>query len=501
MNRDYLYRSFSAGTSGENFLNIYETIRREVGNYDGTAVIDRGQSRSYPELFREADRLRSGLASLGVAPLARVGLLADDSFEYIAASLAILAMNAALVPVSTRTVPSEREAIPEKLVLNFLLCSRDYAGKDDLPVSGFPGFFLRPLKKEITPLPLPDGKIPAFIRFSSGTTGDSKGVVISHRSVIERTDSCTALQVERGEYVFWVLDMAFHFVVTILLFLRKSAAIVICGQPLMEKMVRAFRDYPLNLLYATPYHFRLMTHSDEFMRGSLSGVRRAFSTAMKLENADAEAFERKFGFPLTQAYGIIEVGLPCVNSTAKKDSVGRLQPAYEARIAEPDIQGIGRILLRGPGMFDAYLEPFRLRDELCPDGWFDTGDLGYLDSERDLFIIGRSKNVINFAGMKIFPYEVESVLNAHEWVRESRVTSKPFPGFGEVPVAQIVPVSFDALPENWIDLLRRHCFANLAEYKVPKYFELVDSLPHTSSGKIIRQQPTERIHEYDARKT
>jgi len=484
----------------EEFLNIYETIRQEVGNHEGTAVIDRGQCRSYPELFGKVDRLREGLVRLGVLPFARVGLLADDSCEYIEASLALLAMNAALIPVSTRTTAAERDVIPERLALNFLLCSREYALEGDLPIPVIDGFFLRPLKKEIIPIPLPDGRVPAFIRFSSGTTGDNKGVVISHHSVVERTASCTALQVGRGEYVFWVLDMAFHFVVTILLFLRKAATIVICGQPLMEKMVLSFRACPLNLLYATPYHYRLMTHSNEFTRDSLSKVRRAFSTAMKLENADAEAFERKFGFPLTQAYGIIEVGLPCVNSSAKKDSVGRLQEAYEVRIADPDVQGIGRILLRGPGMFDAYLSPFRLREEVCPGGWFDTGDLGYLDAERDLFIVGRSKNIINFAGMKIFPYEVESVLNAHEWVRESRVIPKPFPGFGEVPVAEIVPVS-SVLPENWRELLRRHCFAHLAEYKVPKNFELVDSIPHTSSGKIVRQKSTERIHEYDARKT
>ena len=98
------------------------------------------------------------------------------------------------------------------------------------------GLFLRILKKEIRKIELPEGRVPAFIRFSSGTTGGSKGVVLSHRAVIERTSACVGLGVTRGEYVFWVLDMAFHFVVTILLFLRKGAVIVICGQPLIEKM-------------------------------------------------------------------------------------------------------------------------------------------------------------------------------------------------------------------------------------------------------------------------
>lgn len=469
-------------------MNIYETIRREIGGYDGIAVIDRGREFSYHVLFQAADTLGVQFREAGMTAFARVGLLADDSCEYIAASLAVLSLNAALVPLSTRAAESERERMPAELELNFLLVSEPYRKEGDQPL--LHGLFLRILKKEIRKIELPEGRVPAFIRFSSGTTGGSKGVVLSHRAVIERTSACVGLGVTRGEYVFWVLDMAFHFVVTILLFLRKGAVIVICGQPLIEKMPEAFRRYPLNLLYATPYHYRLMTHSDDFTPPMLAGVRQAFSTAMKLEVADAEAFRAKFGLPLTQAYGIIEVGLPCINTSGmveKTASAGRVQDAYRIEIRDPDAGGTGSILIRGPGMFDAYLAPFRLRTELFPDGWFPTGDMGYVDEDGWLFIVGRSKNVINFAGMKIFPYEVESVLHEHPYVGESRVKGMPFPGFGEVPVAEIVLRENTELPENWRMELRRWCFRRLAEYKVPKDFIIVDSLPHTASGKLIRR--------------
>ena len=183
-------------------MNIYETIRSEIGGYDGIAVIDRGQEFSYHVLFRAADALGVQFREAGMTAFARVGLLADDSCEYIAASLAVLSLNAALVPLSTRAAESERERMPDELELNFLLVSEPYRKEGDQPL--LHGLFLRILKKEIRKIELPDGRVPAFIRFSSGTTGGSKGVVLSHRAVIERTSACVGLGVTRGEYVFWV---------------------------------------------------------------------------------------------------------------------------------------------------------------------------------------------------------------------------------------------------------------------------------------------------------
>lgn len=472
-------------------MNIFEQIVRETGDCRGTAVIDRGETYSYPELLEEVRLFASVLRTNGVRHLARVGILADDSYEYIVISLAVLSLNAAIVPLSTRASAEELEAMPAGVGLNVLICSSSRRKENDLslPVPGRfkERFFLRVLDEIIVPIPLPDGKIPAFIRFSSGTTGASKGVVLSHQSVLERTSACTGLGVVRGEHVLWVLDMAFHFVVTILLFLRKGAAIVICGQPIEQGMAAAVRAFPIRLLYATPYHYRLMTHSPEFTPDSLKQVRLAISTAMKLEPTDADLFRKKFSLPLSQAYGIIEVGLPCINSTEhpeKAASAGKLQDAYRIRIDSPDAEGHGDILIQGPGMFDAYLTPFRTREEACPGGWFRTGDIGFLDEERFLFIVGRSKNVINFAGMKIFPYEVETILNEHEFVGESRVSGIAMPGFGEIPAAEIVP-SAD-LPPDWREQLRKYCFARLAPYKVPKQFRIVRELPRTASGKLRR---------------
>ncbi len=472
-------------------MNLFEQIALENADCRGPAVIDRGMTCSYPELLNEVRAFASVLRENGVVPPARVGILADDSYEYIAASLAVLSLNAAIVPLSTRASAEELRAMPESVGLHFLLCGNAYRKPEDkpLPVPEHfrEEFFLRNYRRAVQPISLPGGNIPAFIRFSSGTTGTSKGVVISHKSVLERTAACTGLGVTRGEHVLWVLDMAFHFVVTILLFLRKGAVIVICGQPIERGMAEALRTWPIRLLYATPYHYRLMTRSPEYSSDSLKQVRLAVSTAMKLEAADAEAFQAKFHLPLSQAYGIIEVGLPCLNSTdrpEKSASAGRLQEAYRIRIDRPDAEGNGDILIQGPGMFDAYLTPFRTREELCPDGWFRTGDIGHLDGERYLFIVGRSKNVINFAGMKIFPYEVESVLNEHELVRESLVRGIPAPGFGELPVAEIVPAA--EMPPDWTELLRKYCFSRLAPYKVPKQFRLVGELPRTASGKLRR---------------
>jgi long-chain acyl-CoA synthetase len=146
-------------------------------------------------------------------------------------------------------------------------------------------------------------------------------------------------------------------------------------------------------------------------------------------------------------------------------------------------------MLKGPGMFDAYLEPFALAENIMTDGWFDTGDIGRLDDEGFLFIVGRMKNMINFIGMKIFPDEVEQLLLTSPLIAEVKVFGKPHHTFGEIPVAEvIIKKSVDGLNEREIiRALKTFCYQNLPDYSVPKEFKLVAEISKTASGKILRR--------------
>jgi acyl-CoA synthetase (AMP-forming)/AMP-acid ligase II len=135
-------------------------------------------------------------------------------------------------------------------------------------------------------------------------------------------------------------------------------------------------------------------------------------------------------------------------------------------------------------MFDAYVSPWMNREDALADGWFDTGDLGRLDDTGALFLLGRKKSVINFVGMKIFPFEVEEVLDTHPAVRESLVYGEPHPNYGQIPCARIVWKPGVAVPD--MNDLRRYCFERLAPHKVPKSFEVVEGLERTASGKLRR---------------
>lgn len=470
-------------------MNIYETILQENPCRKGCAVRDKGKAYSYEELFADTDSLAEILKEKGVKEADRCIFIADDSYCYIVYSLAILKLNAAIIPLSTRAVKTELETMLESLPWEHLIVPFEYKRETEYQEMPF-GFLLQKNTKTSAKTILPDGEFPAFIRFSSGTTGKNKGVILSHKSVLERTSACKKLDIRRGENVLWVLDMAYHFVVTILLFLRRGSCIVICEHPVESFMAECMRKYPITLLYATPYHYQIMAGSSLYPPELLKHLRMAVSTAMALPPECARKFYEKFAIPLNQAYGIIEIGLPCINpapsAAEKQRSVGQVQEAYSVRIDSPDSTGTGEILLKGPGMFDAYLSPFTLREQVCRDGYFVTGDLGYIDPDGFLFIVGRSKNVIIFLGMKIFPYEVENILLEHPLVKEAYVHGVPMPQWGEVPVAEIV-LNENGKPEDELATeLKKFCYSRMTEYKVPKQFTFVAGLKKTASGKIAR---------------
>lgn len=476
-------------------MNIYRLIEEESrGHRARIAIRDDGRQISYAGLIDKTLQVAGLLRSAGIAPRQRVGLLCDDSIEYVIISLAILSLEAVIVPVSPDLAAAEREEVIKRIDIDFLLADAALQGESSArpvlaEILSARNFTLQQ-RHEARPAPERFSRLnPAFIRFSSGTTGASKGVVLSHEAIIARTAAADkGLQITAADTVLWVLSMSYHFVVTILLFLRRGATIVMCGANFPHQLLAALQKRDATFIYASPFHYSLLASSVDLGPADLQGIRMAVSTAMKLPTQTASDFAAKFGLELTEAYGIIEVGLPFVRLAAgadKQGSVGRALPDYRIRLVNPDDNGIGEIQISGPGLLAAYYTPWQERDEILVDGWFPTGDLGRIDADGFLFIVGRSKDVINFVGMKVFPVEVEAVIDSFPGVAESQVYALPHERFGELPAVRLVlKEGVDA--DSLLAELRRFCYRQLASYKVPKEFTVVASLVKTASGKLKR---------------
>ncbi len=475
-------------------MNIFDRIKHETRAVSGKiAVIEAEDRITYGQLLASASLVAEALHKKGVGRMHRVGLLCDDSIDYIIVSLAVLSLSAVIVPVSTEQTPEEIETVIDGIDVDFLIAEpglRKGGYGEQLQSEGlFKKQFLF-AKRTVRERPKAEYfRInPAFIRFTSGTTGTSKGVVLSHEAIIERTDAADkGLQITSQDTVLWVLSMSFHFVVTILLFLRRGATIVLCGHRYPTSLIEGVQAHQGTVIYASPFYYSLLARTDALAGDELKHIRLAVSTAMKLPEPVADSFFAKFGFELTEAYGIIEVGLPFIRLSGareKRGSVGKPLPDFEIVLDRKDADGVGEIRIRGKGMLDAYYSPWQGRDDILSDGWFKTGDLGRIDADGFLFIVGRDKDVINFVGMKVFALEVEAILNKHPLVKESLVYGAAHPHYGQLPMAKIVAREGQGTPDP--NDLRRYCYQHLARYKVPKDFEFVDQLPRTASGKLKR---------------
>ncbi|MBF0387222.1 MAG: acyl--CoA ligase [Candidatus Omnitrophica bacterium] len=468
-------------------MNIVELIFSENAGYAGSALIEGGRSVSYPELFKDVRSLAKQLEAGGIRKGVYVAICLQGGIDYIIISLAVLLCGGVLVPIIETAGEEEIWDVLRTVGAEILISSRELSGFQPIIFNSgiFPESVLAcRFEQAVARDPRIQDIDAAFVRFSSGTTGTSKGVVLSHQAIQERTDAADqALCMSRNDRVIWVLNMSFHFVVTILLFLRRGSAIVICENDFPRSFISTIADGAPTFLYASPLHYSILAKTEGLSRDVFRHVRLAVSTAMSMSVEVAENFHALSGVYPSQAYGIIEVGLPCVNTSQDHSrllSVGELLASYQLKLVDIDDQGRGRIFLKGKGLFDAYLQPTRLADEVLAGGWFDTGDIGELDEEGFLYITGRNKNVINFCGMKIFPEEVEAVINRYPGIKESRVYGKAHPQYGQLVCADIVA---DSLV---IDNLRLECYRKLVKYKVPKAFFVVDELPKTMSGKVLR---------------
>ncbi len=395
----------------------------------------------------------------------RIGLRAPSGADYIVLALAILKAGACFVPIPGELTASEQDELIERTALHAVLTAKS-AEDWRLEAVSTPEMTL-----ELN---------AAFIRFSSGTTARSKGVVITHETLLARiTAANEGLRIGSDDRVLWVLPMAHHFAVSIILYLYHGATTILAPASDPAVMLRMLREHQATVMYGSPYHYTMLAGQPD--AAVMRGLRLAVSTAFALSAEVAELFFAKTGKHLTQGMGIIEAGLPILNlehAGTKPTSIGKPLPAFDVKIED------GELLIRGPGMFDAYLSPWQPQDQVLRDGWLATGDMAEMDEDGCLFLKGRVRSVINVGGMKCFPEEVEAVLRSHPSVEAARVIGRANAALGFVPVAEVVARN-EAEP-SLVGELKKLCQQRLSAYKVPLLFTFVSELPLTASGKLRR---------------
>jgi long-chain acyl-CoA synthetase len=477
-------------------INLYEILRDTARRQpEQPAILGPGLADclSYRALNEAIDVAGDALRQAGLRPGCCVGLHLASGVHYIVFTYAVWRSGGCVVPLPLELTASEKQEMLREIAVDWVISEKRAAS------------FLQPFQKTAgAALPSPVYAIPvaspqahptgfgainsAFIRFTSGTTGTSKGVVLSHETIHDRIRAANeALHLGPDDRVLWLLSMAYHFAVSIVGYLSFGAAIILPANHFAPALLDASRRHRATLIYGSPTHYAWLAGCEQ--DAGLAGVRRALSTTTALDLSTAERFQRRFGLPLTQALGIIEVGLPFINTDFAADrpgAVGRVLPAYRLRMEDVGWgPGLGEVLLAGPGFLDAYYRPWRPRAEIMPDGWFRTGDVGELDADGCLFLRGRTKDVISVAGMKFFPQEVEAVLMAHPGVESACVFAAPDARLGEAAAAHVVLRSRSgAISER--ELLE-FCRTRLAAFKVPQRIELVATLRRTASGKVLHR--------------
>jgi long-chain acyl-CoA synthetase len=460
-------------------MNLTELLDKTANCWpQKTALVEGDDIVSYADLVQKIAELISQLKTFQIQPGCRVGLCLPNSINYVELTFALWRINAVVVPIPIEYTEEELSNIAETMRLEAII-SQKIRGKS-APLST--DCFLT----KLAPASPPDnhGLNIAFIRFTSGTTSARKGVVLSHETIHDRVAASNKfLRINSDDTVMWCLPMSHHFLVTIVLYLSVGATVVLARHILAQKFLAAVNKWQGTVLYAAPFHYALLARDNSDLK--ISSVRLAVSTTCSLPQDVAKNFYKRFGLRLTPALGVIELGLVCFNDNpaARVNSVGWPQPDYAVHIRNPDRGGYGEVVFAGPGFFDAYDNPWTPREQLMPDGWFATGDIGRVDAQGYLFLAGRKAAVINLAGRKVFPEEVETVLNRHPAIRESRVYGATHPHLGETVEAEIVLHQ----PEAGLDSVRAFCREHLASYKVPTRFTIVNALPRTAvTGKIRR---------------
>jgi long-chain acyl-CoA synthetase len=341
----------------------------------------------------------------------------------------------------------------------------------------------------------------AFLQYTGGTTGVSKGAVLTNKNMVANVEQASAwirdcLGEEKGTIITALpLYHIFSLTANCLTFMRYGWCNYLITNPRdIKGFVKELKTTRFEVMTGVNTLFNGLLNNKDFCEMDWSNFKFALGGGMAVQRAVAERWKEVTGSTLIEAYGLTETSpAACMNPMNLKDFNGKIGlpiSSTEASIQDDDWNAVplgehGEICIRGPQVMHGYWNrPKETSNVLSNDGWLHTGDIGFIDEAGYVQIVDRKKDMVLVSGFNVFPNEVEDVIASHPGVVEVGVIGKPDEHSGEVVMAVVVKKD-QSLTE---DALRDYCRESLTSYKVPKSIVFTDELPKTNVGKILRRE-------------
>jgi len=546
-------KSYPAGVPAEidytqyrSLVQLLEESYKKFATRNAVACMDK--MLTYGDIDRLSIRLGAFLQSRGLAKGARVALMMPNVLQYPVAIAAVLRAGYTVVNVNPLYTPRELEhqmndsgaeaiillenfattlqqALPKTRIKHIVVASMgDLLGTVK---GGIVNFVVRNVKKMVPAYTLPNavsfkqalaqgaGKTLkpvelghddiAFLQYTGGTTGVSKGATLSHRNVLAnvlQTEAWMQPALKKEPVVeqltiVCALPLYHIFALTVcnLIGTRIGALNLLIPNPRdIPGFIKELAKYKVNMFPAVNTLYNGLVNHPDFAKLDFSGLKVSNGGGMAVQQAVADKWIKVTGCPLAEGYGLSETSPVATSNPADmteySGSIGLPIPSTEIAILDDDGQPVplgqpGEIAIRGPQVMVGYWNrPDETAKVMTPDGFFKSGDIGIMDERGFTKIVDRKKDMILVSGFNVYPNEVEAVVAMHPGVLECACIGVPDEKTGEA--VKVFVVRKD--PSLTAEQVLTYCKENLTGYKKPKYVEFRDDLPKTNVGKILRRE-------------
>ena len=485
-------------------MNVAELLDRSAAEHAGkpALVTSRGETLTFSELSERAGSIAAAAAAAGVRPGDRVGIAMHNVPAFVWSYFGILRAGGVVIPLNpTLTTPEVRRVLDDSgasLVTGVspagdaARAACEAAGIRYVDAHEWPDAGGAPETRHAADDDL------AVLAYTSGTTGDPKGVMLTHGNLlanVEQQMSIPDAHVESGDVLLLSLPL-FHIFglnVTLGLVARAGATGVLTDRFEPVECLRLVQEHRVTVMFGAPTMYTALVATPGADQYDLSSVRLAISGAAPLQPEVLRRFKELFGVDVYEGYGLTETS-PTLTSNRMAEaprpgSIGKPLPGVEIRLVDEagddvELGDPGEILARGPNVFKGYWNKDDETQRAFVDGWFRTGDVAVQDEDGYLYIVDRKRDMVIVSGFNVFPSEVEQALTENPVVAEAAVVGVPHAYTGEAVKAFVVlEPGESATPAEILAEVQ----TRLARFKCPREVEIVDALPHLLTGKVLRR--------------